>query len=137
MSTVSLRWVEENVFVGTDSNNHSIVIGRSSQVDPPWQGVKPSDLLLLAVASCASFDVVDILAKQREPLADLRVGCSGEQMPAAPYTFTKIHIHYVVHGPVNPAKLERAINLSQIKYCSVINSLGPQVAVSSDYEILA
>jgi putative redox protein len=137
MSTISLRWVEENVFVGTDSNNHSIVIGRSSKVDPPWQGVKPSDLLLLAVASCATFDVVDILAKQREPLADLRVSCSGEQMPTPPYAFTKIHVRYVVSGPVNPARLEKAIHLSETKYCSVISSLGPQVAVSSDYEILA
>jgi putative redox protein len=137
MSKVSLRWVEEKVFVGTDSNSHSMVIGRSAEGDHPWQGMKPSDLLLLAVASCAAFDVVEILEKQREPLVDLRVECSGEQMLEAPYSFVTIHNHYIVVGQVNPQKLEKAIHLSETKYCSVINSLGTHVAVSSDFEILA
>lgn len=136
MSTITLRWLEDKVFVGADSNNHSIVIGRSGGESPVWQGVKPSDLLLLAAASCAAFDVVEILTKQREPLQDLRIDCSGEQMSEAPYSFTKIHNHYFVSGKVNPQKLEKAIRLSEEKYCSVISSLRPQVVVTSDFEFV-
>lgn len=136
MSTITLRWVEDKVFVGADSNNHSIVIGRAGSESPVWQGVKPSDLLLLAAASCAAFDVVEILTKQREPLQDLRIDCSGEQMAEAPYSFTKIRIHYLVKGKVNPLKLEKAIQLSEDKYCSVISSLRPQVVVTSNFDIV-
>ena len=136
MANIQLRWVEDKVFVGTDSNRHSIVIGRTADDENPWVGIKPSDLLLMATASCAVFDVIEILGKQREPLRDIHVECSGDQMPQPPYSFTKIHNHYVVFGEINPQKLEKAIRLSEDKYCSVINSLSAHVAVTSDYEIL-
>ena len=135
MGTITLRWVEGILMVGTDSNGHSIVIGRSPEDRDIFVGVKPSDLLLLAVASCTVYDVVDILAKQREPLKDLKVLCSGEQLPDPPNTFTKIHLHYEVTGAVDIKKLERAIHLSEDKYCSVISTLRPSVDISSDYEV--
>jgi putative redox protein len=135
MGTVTLRWVEGILMVGTDSTGHSIVIGRSPENRETFIGVKPSDLLLLAVASCTAYDVVDILAKQREPLENLKIQCSGEQQPDPPYTFTKIHLHYEVTGALDSKKLERAIQLSEDKYCSVISTLRPGVPVSSDYEI--
>ena len=136
MAMIQLRWVEDKVFVGTDSNKHSIVIGRTADEQSPWVGIKPSDLLLMAAASCAVFDVIEILAKQREPLRDLHVECSGEQLSQPPYTFINIHNHYIVFGEVNPQKLEKAIHLSEDKYCSVISSLRPQVTVTSDFEII-
>jgi putative redox protein len=136
MGKITLRWLEEKVFVGTDSNGHSIVIGRTSDDQHPWDGIKPSDLLLLAVASCAVYDVVEILTKQREPIRDLRVQCSGDQMAEAPYTFTHIHNHYQVFGKVNEQKLKKAIQLSEDKYCSVISTLRPQVEVNSDFEVI-
>jgi len=136
MGSVTLRWVESKLMVGSDSNGHSVVIGRSPDDHDSWNGIKPSDLLLLAVASCSAYDVVEILTKQREPLKDFKVICNGEQQADPPYTFTQIHIRYVIKGNVDPAKLERAIDLSENKYCSVISSLRPGVPISSDYEIL-
>ena len=135
MGTVTIRWVEGILMVGTDTTGHSIVIGRSPENRDTFIGVKPSDLLLLAAASCSAYDVVDILSKQREPLEDLKVFCSGEQLPDPPYTFTKIHLHYEVTGAVDSKKLERAIELSEGKYCSVVSTLRAGVMVSSDYEI--
>ncbi len=136
METVTLRWVEKHMMVVSDSNGHSIVVGRSPDPQFQWLGVKPSDLLLMSAAACSAYDVFEILTKQREPFNDLRVECSGEQMPAPPYTFTKIHLHYEVHGKVDPEKLERAIYLSEEKYCSVLATLKPVVSISSDYEII-
>ena len=132
---ITLRWIEETMSVVSDSNGHSIVVGRSPDPQFTWIGVKPSDLLLMAAASCAAYDVVEILTKQREPLEDLKIQCHGEQMPDPPYTFTSIHLFYIVRGNVNPDKLEKAIRLSEDKYCSVISSLRPGVPVTSDYEI--
>jgi putative redox protein len=62
--------------------------------------------------------------------------CSGEQQSDPPYMFTKIHLHYRVKGEVNTEKLERAIKLSEDKYCSVIASLRPGVPITSSYEVM-
>ena len=136
MSTITLRWIESHFMVGSDSNGHSIVIGKSPDPDFQWAGIKPSDLLLLAVASCSAYDVVEILIKQREPLVGYKVMCEGNQMTDPPYTFTDINLRYLVWGDVNPAKLQRAICLSEDKYCSVISTLRLGVPIASDYEIL-
>jgi putative redox protein len=135
MGAITLRWVEDKMMVASDSNGHSIVIGRSPDPQYQWVGVKPSDLLLMAVASCSAYDVVEILTKQREPMRELKVICSGDQLSEPPYTFTGIHLCYQVTGPVNPEKLERAIRLSEDKYCSVISTLRPGVPISSEYQI--
>ena len=136
MSLVNLRWSAGTLMTGTDSTGHSIVIGKSPEDKSSFIGVKPSDLLLLAAASCSAYDVVEILQKQREPLSGLTVFCQGDQMDKPPYKFTKIHLLYKAAGAVNPDKLERAINLSMDKYCSVINSLRAGVEITSDYEII-
>jgi putative redox protein len=135
MGAITLRWVEDKMMVASDTNGHSIVIGRSPDPQHQWVGVKPSDLLLMAVASCSAYDVVEILTKQREPLQELKVICSGDQMNDPPYTFTRIHLCYQVVGAVNPERLERAIRLSEDKYCSVISTLRPGVPITSEFEI--
>jgi len=135
MGSVTLRWVEGKLMAGTDSNGHSIVIGRSPENPDEFIGMKPSDLLLLAAASCSAYDVIEILQKQREPMRALKVICVGEQMPEPPSKFTSIHLHYIVHGAVNPSRLQKAICLSEDKYCSVISTLRPGVPITSDFEI--
>lgn len=135
MSTITLRWIEEKLMMASDSNGHSVVIGRSPEQQFEWEGVKPSDLLLMSVASCSAYDVVEILVKQREPLENLKVICHGDQNEEPPYIFTKIHLQYIVEGPVNPEKLKKAIKLSEDKYCSVINTLRPSVPITSEFKI--
>jgi len=136
LGKVTIRWVDGKMMTGSDTHGHSIVIGPSPDTQQyPWVGVKPSDLLLMAAASCSVYDVVEILIKQREPFTDLKVVCDGEQMSEPPYTFTRIHLHYLVHGAVKPDKVEKAIQLSQDKYCSVIATLRPGVPISSSFEV--
>lgn len=135
MSQISLKWIESQLMVGADSFGHPLVIGSWPEQSPEWAGLKPSDLLLLSAASCSAYDVVSILKKQHEPVQGLEVTCSGVQQPDPPYAFTAIHLHYTALGPVNEQKLARAIQLSEEKYCSVVNTLRPTVAITSDYEI--
>jgi len=136
MSTVALKWIESQLMAGVDSFGHPIVIGSWPEKEPEWAGLKPSDLLLLSVASCSAYDVVQILTKQRQPLEGLEVHCTGEQEPVPPFKFIKIHLHYKISGLVNITKLERAIYLSQEKYCSVVNTLKPTVQITCDYELV-
>jgi putative redox protein len=137
MSTVAVKWVDSQLMTGVDSFGHPLVIGSWPEKEPEWAGLKPSDLLMLAAASCSAYDVVMILTKQREPLDGLEVTCSGEQAAEAPYQFTRLHLHYTVRGPLNRKKVERAIQLSEEKYCSVINTLKASVEISSNFEIVA
>ncbi|MCS6907589.1 MAG: OsmC family protein [Anaerolineales bacterium] len=134
MGQVRIKWVEDRLMIGTDSNNHSIVIGRTHQ-DNHGIGVKPAELLLMAAASCSGYDVVEILEKQRQPLRGLEILCSGNQQKDAPYSFTEMHLHYILYGDLDAEKVERAIRLSQEKYCSVVATLRPSIPVTFDYEI--
>ena len=133
--TVALNWISDKLMLGTDSRGQSITIGYDRTQEPHKMGVKPSDLLLLAAASCSTYDVISILEKQREPLLSLEVTCTGEQITETPYTFVRVHLHYNVTGDVDPSKLERAIQLSEEKYCSVLSTIKPTAKVSSDFEI--
>ena len=136
MGTITLRWLEDHLMVGSDTHGHSVVIGRSPEPPNDWVGMKPSDLLLVATAACSTWDVVEILAKQRQPLESLKVICSGEQLPDPPHSFISICLHYVARGAVNADKLEKAIRLSEDKYCSVISTLRLGVVITSDFEII-
>lgn len=134
MSTVHVKWIESKLMVGVDSFGHPLVMSSWPERDPQWAGLKPSDLLLLAIGSCSMYDVVEILQKQRQPLIALDVTCTGERTTEPVYRFTHIHLHYRAAGDVDPTKLERAIQLSAEKYCSVTNSLN--VEVTRDFEIV-
>lgn len=136
MGKVTLRWVAGTLMVGSDSNGHSVVIGRNPDDKSEILGMKASDLLLIAAAACSAYDVVEILTKQREPLQDMVVNCQGDQQTDPPNTFVKIHLHYIFKGSLNPQKVKKAIELSENKYCSVINTLRPGVPIFTDFEIL-
>ncbi|MCJ7660409.1 MAG: OsmC family protein [Anaerolineales bacterium] len=134
--TVYIKWIESKYMTGVDSRGNSLVMGRSLDREPPWSGLKPSDLLLLAAASCSTYDVLMILEKQREPVEGIEVACIGEQEKEPLYKFVSIHIHYEVKGQVNPDKVARAINLSEEKYCSVTNTLKPALKITSDFVVI-
>jgi putative redox protein len=121
---------------GLDSRGRNIVIGTDHDSNPEWLGMKASDLLLLAAASCSAYDEMKILKKQREPVDNLEISCTGEQNSDAPYTCKSVTLNYIIKGRVDQGKLERAIELSEEKYCSVISTLKPAVKITSSYEII-
>ena len=130
-----VKWVEKRQFVGTDSSKHSVVM--SSQDKDNATGMKPSELLLVALAGCTSYDVVDILEKKRQKLTGLEVTVTGEQEPDPPWTYRKIHVHYAVRGKGLREKAVRdAIELSDEKYCSVSATVRGAAEVTSDYTIV-
>lgn len=135
MGTVSVKWVDSKLMVGVDSSGHPLVISSWPERNPQWTGIKPSDLLLLSIASCSMYDVLEILRKQKVEIEDLEVVCTGEQQPKPPHRFVKIHLMYKAQGNIVTEKLERAIRLSQDKYCSVIATIRPGVDLTSEYYI--
>lgn len=133
MGTAIVKWIGGKQFVGIDSTCHSVVL---STVDE-GVGVKPSDLLLIAVASCSSVDVVDILTKKRMPLSHMEVSSSGEQDADPPWTFRKIHLHYRLGGKnLTEKAVAQAIQLSHEKYCSVAATIRGTAEITTDFEIV-
>jgi putative redox protein len=120
---------------GADRRGNTVVIGSWSEREPEWRGVSPSDMLLLAAASCSAWDVAGILNKQRQPLVGLEVECRGRRAEAHPRVFTEIHLHYKIYGECSMEKVARAIRLSEERYCTVVNTLKPAVKITSDFEL--
>ncbi|MBW2443476.1 MAG: OsmC family protein, partial [Deltaproteobacteria bacterium] len=90
MATATVHWLNERNFVGIDSTGHAVVLsGQKNGI-----GVSPSQMLLVALASCSSVDVVEILEKKRLKLTLLEVTITGEQDPDPPWTYRKIHVKY-------------------------------------------
>ena len=136
MGKPTVTWVQNLQFVGTDSSKHSVVI--SSPDEDNGVGMKPSELLLLSLASCSAYDVVNILTKKRKTLQDVKVEVESEQQSTSPWAFTKIHLHYVIKGDnISERDVAKAIQLSHDKYCSVSATLAPTVELTHDYKVIA
>jgi len=133
MAQALVRWIEGKRFIGIDSTNHSVVLSTPSE----GVGMKPSELLLVALAGCSAVDVVDILAKKRIPLTKLEIQVSGEQDADPPWTFRKIHLKYILQGEGLSAKdAETTIRLSEEKYCSVAATLSGKAEITWEYQSL-
>ena len=133
MGTATVKWIDGKQFIGIDSTRHSVVLSTPDE----GVGIKPSELLLLAVASCSAVDVVEILSKKRMPLSRLEISSSGEQDQDPPWTFRKIHLHYKVSGKnLTEKAVSQAIQLSEEKYCSVAATIRATAEIITDFEIL-
>jgi putative redox protein len=132
---VKLEWLRSRIFVGTDHLGHSLTIGYQSEDEPKAQGVNPSDMLLLAAASCSAYDVVQILEKSKQPLEDLKIDITAEQSQENPFPYVSLHFNYRIWGDIPPEKVQRAMQLSEDKYCSVLATLKPGLTFTSEFVI--
>jgi putative redox protein len=100
-------------------------------------GMKPSELLLVALGSCTAVDVVDILTKKRMPPASLNISVTGEQDQDPPWAYRKIHIKYVLSGKkLTQDEVRKTIELSENKYCSVAATLRGVAEITTEFEIV-
>jgi putative redox protein len=100
-------------------------------------GPKPLELMLISLAGCTTMDVVSILQKKRQSFTRVRVEASGERADEHPKVYTKIHLTFVVYGAgVKPDAVERAIELSQTKYCPASAMLSHAVEITTSYRIV-
>jgi putative redox protein len=118
MPYASVKWLENKTFVGTDSSKHSVVV--STQDSENGVGMKPAELLLVALASCTAVDLVEILAKKRMQLDSLEIEAHGEQDTDPPWTYRRVHLDYRLRGKgLAPHAVEQAVRLAEEKYCCV------------------
>ncbi len=122
---VTLERIGHAAFEATAGSGGKLVVDGSPDIGGEGRGMRPMELLLSAVASCAAMDVVHILVnKQKEPLEHLRIEIEGERPDATPAPFTRMKLVFIVKGEVNEARLQRAVSLAVEKYCSARATLG-------------
>jgi len=128
------KWIEGVSFTGEAGSGHAIVIDGAPEGGGRNRGMRPMELVLLGTAACTAYDVVVILNKARQPVADCSVDAEATRADDVPRAFTKIHFRYTVAGRgLDPRQVERAVKLSKEKYCSATQMLAKTAEIS--YEI--
>lgn len=127
-----VKWVEDLSFVGESSSGHQIMMDGNSGDKAP----SPMEMVLIAAGGCSAIDVVSILRKGRHQITDCEVKLTSERREEAPRLFTDINLHFIVSGKELTDKIvERAVQLSAEKYCSVSLMLGKAANITHSFEI--
>lgn len=123
-------------FVGKTDSNHWVTMDGPEEFGGSNAGTRPKELILLALGGCTGSDVVSILRKKRVPLESFEVHFTAEVAEEHPQVYKSIHMEFVLGGDgIKPADVERAIELSETKYCSVSAMLRGNVAITHSYRI--
>jgi putative redox protein len=112
--------------------------GPTARIDGEGEtGQSPPETLLSALATCVSYDVIDILAKQRTPIESLEIDVVGERVDTIPRRYKYVTLNFRIAGKgIEKDQAQRAIELSATKYCSVRDSLRPDIQVAWTVEIV-
>ncbi|MCU0410955.1 MAG: OsmC family protein [Bacteroidetes bacterium] len=133
---IFLRQLKGNTLVSKGESNHWVVLDTKPEVGGHSAGTTPKELMLMALAGCTSMDVIPILKKKRSPVAGFECRVKGTEREEHPKYFTDIHIEYVFYGDgIKPEDVERAIELSETKYCSVSGQLRGTANITTSYRI--
>jgi putative redox protein len=138
--TVNVAWdreAERFTTIGTHRGSELLINAPENEPDPSGKHRRPTgfsatELLLAGVGSCAAWDIVEIMRKQRQQMTGLDVTVNGEQHADPPWAYKRIEVHFTVRGrELDEERVRRAVRLSVDNYCSVIASLRSAEIVDS------
>jgi putative redox protein len=128
-TTLELVW-EHDLVLGGRSGAVSMTLDSASV-----EGPSPVQALGFALAGCMAMDVVHILRKGRHDLKGLKVTLTAERAPEDPHRVTSVRLEYTINGPVPPDQVQRALDLSHEKYCSVWHSMRQDIPFEATFTI--
>jgi putative redox protein len=132
-----VKQVQGITFVGKTDSNHWITMDGPEDFGGSNAGIRPKELILISLAGCTGSDVASILQKKRVKLDGFEMNITADVADEHPQVFTKINLEYVFYGKNLPIKeIERAIELSQTKYCSVTAMLQKAMPIEHSYRIV-
>jgi putative redox protein len=130
-------WKDKLRFSGTGGRNGAVVALDSAAAGEASRGATPMETVLIALGGCTGMDVISILQKMRQDVTSYEVRLTGERAAEHPRVYTEILVRHVVRGRrLDRASVERAVNLSETKYCSVSNMLAKGVNIRFEVEVL-
>lgn len=132
----TVNWDHGMSFVGSADTGFAVPLGAAVEVGGDDDGFRPLELMLVSLAGCTAMDVMSILTKKRQEITGFRVSVDAERAEEHPKVFTAITVHYHVTGRnVDPAAVERAIELSETRYCPAQAMLAKAVPIDHKYTI--
>jgi len=132
-----IKWVEGVSFVGETGSGHAVVIDGAPENGGRNLGARPMELVLTGTAACTAFDVVEILRKARQPVADCVVEAEATRAATPPKVFTHVHFRYLVAGRgLDARQVERAVKLSKDKYCSATLMIAKTAEITYEVTII-
>lgn len=130
---IEAEWQVGGTFIGRNATGGTVQMGKLN--DRP--GISPMELILVGLAGCTGVDIVDIMEKKRQPLKALTVKVRGKRADEHPKIYKEIEVTYLIWGDVIDAQaVERAIQFSEQKYCSVSAMLRSTAHITSTYRII-
>ncbi len=127
-----MEWTRELEFLAhITKHGHKLVLDSSAQA-----GGSPVDLLAAALCGCLAMDVAYTLTRGRHPYSALRTRLVADRSPDVPHRITAATIHFTIQGSVPGAAVERAIQLSHDKYCSVWHSMRQDIDLRVTFDLL-
>lgn len=135
---VTVEWKGAKRFDAHTPTNNTLVMDAYPEEGQSSAGPTPLEALLAALGGCSAIDVLAILEKKRQTVTSYRVEVTGERAEPGtwPRPFTKLVVKHIVAGEnLDPAAVERAVQLSDEKYCSVISTLRATPEVVSVWEV--
>ena len=133
----TVTWERGWNFTGTADSGFQLTLGEPDEDGVGKPAIGPMELLLIGLAGCTGIDVISILRKKRQAVRGFQVKVRAKRAAKHPRAFTEIALQYRVQGDnIDPASVERAIELSLTKYCSATATLTKGVPIHSSYEVL-
>ena len=140
MSQVIVRHVEGVTLIGRAKTNHWVAMDGPETFGGADAATRPMELFLISLAGCTGADVASLLDKMRVKVEKFEIHVDSERAPEHPKVYTKIDLTYKFWGKDLEGakdKIEKAINLSQDKYCSVTAMLRQaDIPVNHTYQLL-
>jgi len=134
--TVTTRWIDKMAFE-SEINGHKVIIDAVPEVGGENKGPRPKPFMLAALGGCTGMDVISILQKMRVEVEDFRVIVEGDLTDEHPRHFHKMHVIYEFKGKDLPMdKLQKAVSLSEERYCGVSATYRKAMEMSSEIRIL-
>ncbi len=132
----TVTWGGRLSFTGTADTGFTVPLGADPSVGGDNDGFRPMELMAISLAGCTAMDVISILQKKRQDITAFEVRIHAEQAQDHPHVFTKVLVEYLVTGHnVQQAAVERAIELSETKYCPAQAMLHKAVSIEHTYQI--
>ena len=131
-----VTWQGKMSFTGTADTGFQLSLGADPKVGGDNDGFRPMELMALSLAGCTAMDVISILNKKRQQVTGFEVRVHADRADDHPKVFTHVQIQYLIEGhEIDPAAVERAIDLSASKYCPAQHMLNKAVTIEHTLKI--
>lgn len=131
--TARIAWVDGALFVGEAGSGHSVTMDGAPDIGGRNLAARPMEMVLIGMGGCTAIDVLSMLKKQRQDVRDVIVELAAERADDHPKVFTQVKVIYRVRGKkLNRALVERAVALSDEKYCSATAMVKRSAAVTHE-----